>query len=162
MNYMNVPEFNSFYYGLSVVRSFSDVVGWELWGGYGLSARDYGSSYGVGVVEGRGISTVQRSDISFMPRLQKAIPLGDPVRQIYLIPHFGLGPVYSYISVLNDHGFYGGSALGGGFSVGLDFQFGQALLGLKYRHLMSVDTSGTLGTRDINAGLSQLNLGWAF
>jgi hypothetical protein len=148
-------DFNTVTYGLGISNSFNDLVGWELWGDYGIGEKNYGTP-------GAGRITVQRSDISFMPRLQRAINLGSPEAPVMLIPHLGIGPVYSYISTLAPGAFVGGSAVGGAASAGLDLQFGPALIGLKYRHLLSFDTSGSLNSRNVAAGLPQLSMGWAF
>ena len=147
-------DFNSVYYGMGISRSWNDVSGWDLWGGYGIGEKDYGA--GIGKI------SVQRSDISFMPRLQKAFNISAPESPVMLIPHLGIGPVYSYVSTMAPGAFRGGSAVGGAFSMGLDLQFGSALVGIKYRVLMSQDTSGTLNSRNLSAGLPQLSMGWAF
>jgi len=147
-------DFNSIYYGMGVSNSFNDLSGWELWGGYGIGEKDYGAA---------GKVSVQRSDISFMQRLQKAINLGAAESPVMLIPHLGIGPVYSYVSTLAPGRFYGGSAVGAAFSVGVDLQFGSALIGLKYSYLTSQDTSGSFPTsRNLSAGLPQISMGWAF
>lgn len=150
----SATDFNSIYYGLSLANSFNDVSGWELWGGYGIGEKDYGSAIGK--------VSVQRSDISFMPRLQKAINLGQAESPVMLIPHVGIGPVYSYVSTMAPGAFRGGSAVGGALSAGLDFQFGSALVGFKYRYLLSQDTSGSLNSRNLSASLLQASAGWAF
>ena len=147
-------DFNSIYYGMGISNSFNDVSGWELWGGYGIGEKNYGS--GIRKI------AIQRSDVSFMPRLQKAINLGAAESPVMLIPHIGIGPVYSYVSSLAPSGFFGGSAVGAGFSVGADLQFGSALIGLKCRYLLSQDTSGTLNSRNLSAVLPQVSMGWAF
>jgi len=45
----SASDFNSIYYGLSVANSFNDVSGWELWGGYGIGQKNYGSGVNVSV-----------------------------------------------------------------------------------------------------------------
>ena len=150
-------DFNGMYFGMSVSNSFNDLVGWEAWGGYGFGQHDYGA--------GTGFSwnvTAQRWDISFLPRLQKAISLGSAEDQIMFIPHFGIGPIYSNVTVGDPLSSFNSGALGGVFSVGADFQFGPALVGLKYRYIMSYLLSDTFTNRDATASLVQVNVGWAF
>lgn len=152
-------NFNGPYFGLSVANSFNDLVGWELWGGYGFGQHDYGvggSSWNV---------FAQRWDIAFEPRLQKAISLGAAEQQIIFIPHFGVGPVLSGVSVSFPGDTEGAIAVGGVFSLGADFQFGPALVGIQYRYLLSYLTSdgnGIFSSRNASAGLAQVNVGWAF
>lgn len=149
----SAADFNGIYYGMGISNSWNDLSGWELWGGYGIGEKDYGLG---------GKVSVQRSDIVFMPRLQKAINLSEAESPVMLIPHIGLGPAYSYVSTLAPGKFVGGSAVGAALSAGLDLQFGSALVGLKYRVMMTQDTSGTLNSRNLAAGIPQLSLGWAF
>lgn len=148
----DASNFNGPYFGLSIANSFNDLVGWELWGGYGFGQHDYGSAGSSQNV------FVGRWDIAFEPRLQKAISLGAVEQQIMFIPHFGIGPIYSNMTYSSVNS----SAIGGVFSVGADFQFGPALVGLKYRYIMSYLTNDSFINRDASAGLIQVNVGWAF
>jgi hypothetical protein len=150
-------DFNGMYFGMSVSNSFNDLVGWEAWGGYGFGQHDYGSILGT-----TWNVTAQRWDISFLPRLQKAISLGSVEDQIMFIPHFGIGPIYSNVTVGDPISSVNSSALGGVFSLGADFQFGPALVGLKYRYIMSYLSNDSFINRDASASLIQANVGWAF
>ena len=153
----STTDFNGLYFGMSVSNSFNDLVGWEAWGGYGFGQHDYGAGLGT-----NWNVTAQRWDVSFLPRLQKAISLGAVEDQIMFIPHFGIGPIYSNVTVGDPLSSINSSAFGGVFSVGADFQFGPALVGLKYRYIMSYLSSDSFLNRDASASLIQANVGWAF
>ena len=151
----DASNFNGPYFGLSIANSFNDLVGWELWGGYGFGQHDYGA----------GNVFAGRWDVAFEPRLQKAISLGAVEQQIMFIPHFGVGPVLSGVLVSVPGDTEGAIAVGGVFSLGVDFQFGPALVGIQYRYLLSYltsDSNNFFASRNASAGLAQVNVGWAF
>ncbi len=59
---------------------------------------------------------------------------------------------------------FNSSSVGASLNVGLDFQFGGALIGVKYRYLVSDDVTGSpnLKSSNTSASLPQLAVGFSF
>ncbi len=161
-------DYNGLHYGLGMSQSFNDISGWELWSGYSQGEKGFTFTTGGQAAK----LTLHRADIAFLPRLQKSIQLGDPEQSMNLLPHFGLGPIYTWLG----HGSYAvdapsgtlyskhitGHAVGVVLSAGLDLQLGSALVGFKLRYLLQQEVTGLLNSSNISAVMPQLNLGWAF
>jgi hypothetical protein len=143
-------------YGLGYAHSYTDWVALEVWGDYSSVSKDYtvsGSSSNL---------SLQRFDIGIGPKVQKAIALGSPEQSLSLIPSIGLTPIWSSAMGSNGGTSFNSSSVGASFNVGLDFQFGGALIGLKYRYLVSSDVTGSLKSNNTSAGLPQLAVGFSF
>lgn len=167
--YVNTSDFSGLHFGLNVNQSFNDISGWELFTGFSQGEKSFVASSGAAAAK----AVVQRVDVSYLFRVQKAIPLGAVESNMHLIPHIGLGPVYSYIGYgayaiqpgppISTQGKYiASSALGGAISLGADLQLGSALVGAKLRYLLSQDLTGGLNSANLSAMLPQVTVGWAF
>jgi hypothetical protein len=147
-------------YGLAYAHSFTDWVALEIWGDYSYVSKDFP------IVPGTNATLkLQRYNAGIGPKVQKAFALGGPEQSMSLIPSIGLTPAWSSVSAgVNGGSTTNSSSLGASLNVGLDFQFGGALIGAKYRYLISTDVSGTTGLKSSNtsAGLPQLAVGFAF
>jgi hypothetical protein len=152
-------------YGLAYAHSYTDWVAMEVWGDYSYVSKD------IPFVPGTSLTLkLQRYNIGIGPKVQKAIALGGPEQSITLIPSIGLTPVWSSVNasatVANSTGSgstLNSSSVGASLNVGLDFQFGGALIGAKYRYLVSTDVSGSgLKSSNTSAGLPELAVGFSF
>lgn len=147
-------------YGLTYAHSFTDWVALEVWGDYSYVSKDIPITPGTNAT-----LKLQRYNIGIGPKVQKAIALGGPEQSITLIPSIGLTPAWSSVNAGVDGGTsINSSSLGASLNVGLDFQFGGALIGAKYRYLVSTDVSGTSGLKSSNtsAGIPELAVGFSF
>ncbi|MES2201510.1 MAG: hypothetical protein V4498_04590 [candidate division FCPU426 bacterium] len=165
--YASTSDFNGLHYGLALANNFNDIVGWELWTGY--SQGEKGFTFTPTGDAAR--ATIQRVDIGFTPRLQKAIPLGAVEQNMHIIPHIGMGPMFTYLTGSSylirgnniDSESISSSAIGFGLVAGADLQLGPALIGVKFRYLLSYDVTGSLpNSSNLSATLPQFSLGWAF
>jgi len=143
-------------YGLGYAHSYTDWVALEVWGDYSSVSKDYT------VAETSTSLSLQRFDLGIGPKIQKAIALGSPEQTLSLIPSIGLTPIWSSAMGSNAGTSFNSSSVGASLNVGLDFQFGGALIGLKYRYLVSSDVTGSLKSNNTSAGLPQLAVGFSF
>lgn len=152
-------------YGLGYAHSFTDYVALEVWGDYSNASADI--NLNIPSITNSKVS-LQRYNIGVGPKVQKAIALGGPEQALSLIPSIGITPVWSSATGSWSSGgtstSFSSSSLGASLNVGLDFQFGGALIGAKYRYLMSTQMSGDSSIKSTNtsAGLPQLSVGFAF
>ena len=93
---IGTSAFSGLHYGLSLDSSFNDISGWELWGGY--SQGEAGLNTGSNLYR----VNVQREDIGFNIKVQKAIALGEVEQGMHFIPSLGLG--HSLICHLEEKG----------------------------------------------------------
>ena len=146
-------------YGLAYAHSYTDWVALEIWGDYSYVSKDFAAIPGVTATV-----KLQRYNVGIGPKVQKAFALGGPEQSISLIPSIGLTPAWSSVSAgINGGSTMNSSSLGASLNVGLDFQFGGALIGAKYRYLVSTDVSGSgLKSSNTGAGIPELAVGFAF
>jgi hypothetical protein len=143
-------------YGLGYAHSYTDWVALEVWGDYSTVSKDFsldGSSTSL---------SLQRFDLGIGPKVQRAFALGGPEQSLSLIPSIGVTPLWSSATGSSGKESFNSSSVGASLNVGLDFQFGGALIGVKYRYLVSSDVTGSLRTNNTSAGLPQLVVGFAF
>jgi hypothetical protein len=143
-------------YGLGYAHSYTDWVALEIWGDYSSVSKDYTLNSSSTSLR------LQRFNLGIGPKVQKAIALGGPEQALSLIPSLGLTPIWSSATGSNGNESFNSSSVGASFNVGLDLQFGGALIGLKYRYLVSSDVTGSLKSNNTSAGLPQLAVGYAF
>jgi hypothetical protein len=152
-------ELSGISYGLEYAHSFTDYVALETWGDYSSANKEYD------VAGTKTTLTLQRFNIGIGPKVQKAINLGAPEQNIMFIPSIGLSPVFSSAQGSGLASFNSNS-LGASLNVGLDFQFGGALILLKARYLVSTDVgnnaTGGLHSSNTSAFLPQAGVGFAF
>ncbi len=153
---VNASDIAGITYGLAYAHSFTDWVALEIWGDYGSASKDF-------TVAGTSSSyKLQHSNFAIGPKVQKAFRLGAPEQSLSLIPSIGLTPLWSNASGSVGSTSFTSSSFGAALNVGLDFQFGGALIGAKYRYLVSSDVTGNLKSSNTSAGLPELAVGFAF
>ena len=145
-------------YGLAYAHSYTDWVALEIWGDYSYVSKDFPVAGTTSTLK------LQRYNVGIGPKVQKAFALGGPEQSISLIPSIGLTPAWSSVSAgVNGGTTTNSSSLGASLNVGLDFQFGGALVGAKYRYLVSTDVSGSsLKSSNTSAGIPELAVGFSF
>ena len=167
--YVATSDFNGLHYGLDFGQSFNDISGWEVFTGFSQGEKSVVVSTGTAAAK----AIVQRVDLAYLFRVQKAIPLGAVESNMHLIPHLGLGPLYSYLNysafginpgppVVTSSQTRASSAIGGALSLGADLQIGSVLVGAKLRYLLSQDVTGGFNSANMSAMLPQFTVGWAF
>ena len=149
-------------FGLAWAHSYTDYVALELWGDYSGIAKEYTIS------NVRRQFVQQRFDLGVGVKVQKALALGGPEQSISFIPSLGITPFWGQAngSTLSSTGVgdrsYASSSLGASANVGLDLQFGGALIALKLRYLMATDLSPSLKSSNTSAWMPQIGAGFAF
>jgi outer membrane protein W len=149
-------------FGLNLANNVSDWIGWELWSGVTLSEK----GFTLGGISSKVNAT--RVDVGLAPRIQTTISMGE--QGMHFIPYIGMGPVYTYTNYATQliaggtavAGNAASSAVGMSMNVGADVQLGNALIGLKFKYILSRDLSGGLKSNDMSAMLPSLSVGWAF
>lgn len=149
---------NGPYFGMSIVDTVTDNVGWELLGGFSTGSSSQ-------TVLGTTIeNSVDMFDVGLLVRAQTVLPMGGGDKA--LVPHFGLGPVFSSIGVTSKTPLASfddtASALGIGLQAGADLNLGGVVIGAKFRYTLSRDVSDKFTDKDTSYMTPSMSVGWTF